>query len=97
MTARAAREELRAFTLVAFQDGPVPPTVAARTDRLLDVYEAEVRRPLLDLIADFVDPDPCYFDHHGYCQAHGWFDTDPKCPHARAKELLAKQTDDKEN
>lgn len=46
---------------------------------------------LLGLIADFVDPDPCYYDHHGYCQAHGWTDTEPRCPHARAKELLAQQ------
>lgn len=39
------------------------------------------------LVCDFVDPDPCFFDHHGYCQAHGWFDTDPGCPHGRAKAL----------
>lgn len=35
-----------------------------------------------------VDDDPCEFDHHGYCQAHNWFYTEPKCPDARAKELL---------
>lgn len=46
---------------------------------------------LLALLADFVDPDPCELDHHGYCQAHGWTDTEPRCPHARAKELLAQQ------
>ncbi|MFI2663382.1 hypothetical protein [Micromonospora carbonacea] len=43
------------------------------------------------LIADLVDPDPCSFDHHGYCQAHAWFETDPPCPHERAKKLLADQ------
>lgn len=43
---------------------------------------------LLDLIRDFVDPDPCQFDHHGHCQAHGWTDVTPRCPHARAKEIL---------
>ena len=88
MTARPARQELRAFALVAFQDDPVPPIVADRAERLLDAHEAAARSPLLALIADFVDPDPCWFDHHGYCQAHGWFETDPKCPHARAKEVL---------
>lgn len=46
---------------------------------------------LLNLIEDFVDPDPCWYDHHGYCQAHGWVATDPACPHARAKALLAQQ------
>lgn len=44
MTARPARDELRAFTLVAFQDDPVPPIVAARTEQLLDAHEAEARR-----------------------------------------------------
>lgn len=42
----------------------------------------------LELLAEMVDPDPCWFDHHGYCQAHGYFETDPKCKHARAKDLL---------
>jgi hypothetical protein len=41
------------------------------------------------LLADLTDPDPCWFDHHGYCQAHGWMATEPACPHARAKALTA--------
>lgn len=47
---------------------------------------------LLDLIDDLHDPDPCWYDHHGYCQAHGWMDTEPECPHARAQRILAKRT-----
>ncbi|MEU8829312.1 hypothetical protein [Streptomyces sp900116325] len=43
----------------------------------------------LELLRELVDPDPCYFDHHGYCQAHGWMTVEPACPHARTKELLA--------
>lgn len=43
----------------------------------------------LTILADMVDPDPCWYDHHGYCQAHGWTQTEPRCPHARARELLA--------
>ena len=43
---------------------------------------------LLALLRDFLDPDPCHFDHHGYCQAHGWFATEPACPHARARKVL---------
>lgn len=43
---------------------------------------------LIALALDFVcEDDDCYFDHHGYCQAHGWFEIDPRCPHARVKEL----------
>ena len=42
------------------------------------------------LLKDLVDDDPCTFDHHGYCQAHGWMSTDSLCPHARAKYYLAK-------
>ncbi|WP_406145640.1 hypothetical protein [Streptomyces anulatus] len=46
------------------------------------------------LVADFIDPDPCHFDHHGYCQAHGWFATDPGCPHGRAKALGLEETEE---
>lgn len=49
--------------------------------------DAERIAVLEALVADLVDPDPCYFDHHGYCQAHAWFATDPACPHGRAKQL----------
>lgn len=41
------------------------------------------------LIRDLADPDPCWFDHHGYCQAHGWMDTEPPCADGRAQKLLA--------
>lgn len=50
--------------------------------------EAKESKPLVDLVKDLADPDPCYFDHHGYCQAHGWFATDPACPHGRAQKLF---------
>lgn len=43
---------------------------------------------LRQLVKDFIDPDDCDYDHHGYCQTHGWFETDPVCPHKRAKEYL---------
>jgi len=42
------------------------------------------------LVRDLTDPDPCHFDHHGYCQAHGWFATEPACPHGRAQTLFPK-------
>lgn len=61
-----------------------------RAEAERDEARAETGR-LRGLVRDFVDPDECWFDHHGYCQAHGWFATDPKCPHARAKELLPKE------
>lgn len=44
-------------------------------------------RELEGLIGDLADPEPCHYDHHGYCQAHWWFHIDLKCPHARAREL----------
>ena len=43
---------------------------------------------LAALVRDFLDPDPCRLDHHGYCQAHGWL-CKGRCPHARAREVLA--------
>lgn len=46
---------------------------------------------LLALIRDLTDPDDCWFDHHGGCQAHGYLSLEPgeKCPQQEAKELLA--------
>jgi hypothetical protein len=45
--------------------------------------------PLTALVRDLYDDGECWYDHHGYCQGHGWTKTDPTCPHARAKTLLA--------
>lgn len=42
----------------------------------------------LAILEDIIDPNECDYDHHGYCQEHGWFDPDIPCPHKRAKELL---------
>lgn len=48
-------------------------------------------KELLTLLRDMIDPDPCWFDHHGGCQAHGYLSLRPGelCPHHEAKELLA--------
>jgi len=49
------------------------------------------RDQLMTLVRDLADPDECWFDHHGGCQAHGYLNLGPGelCPHAEAKELLA--------
>ena len=43
------------------------------------------------LINELVDPDDCWFDHDGGCQAHGYLSLMPgeKCPQAEAKEWIA--------
>lgn len=51
--------------------------------------EAE-RDELRALVADFVDPSDCRYDHHGYCQEHGWLQ-EGVCPNKRAKQLLEDQ------
>lgn len=57
----------------------------SEADDALAEYDALVER-----LWNFTAPDdPCSLDHNGYCQAHSWFNTEPKCPHARAKEVLA--------
>ena len=33
--------------------------------------------------------DDCWYDHHGYCQAHGWLHTEPSCPVKRAREYFS--------
>lgn len=46
---------------------------------------------LLRLLKDLVDRDPCWLDHNGGCQAHGYLALEPGelCPHAEAKQILA--------
>ncbi|WP_037162539.1 hypothetical protein [Rhodococcoides fascians] len=43
------------------------------------------------LLSELVDPDDCWFDHHGGCQAHGYISLQPgqTCPVHDAKTLLA--------
>lgn len=42
---------------------------------------------LISLIQDLTDSEACRFDHHGYCQAHGWMD-ESECPHHRATKII---------
>lgn len=48
----------------------------------------KVRRELLESL---VDDSECEFDHHGDCQAHGFFGFEPDemCPQAELKRLLS--------
>ena len=41
----------------------------------------------IDIIGDLIDADGCSFDHHGYCQAHGYLN-EGECPNSRAKKYL---------
>lgn len=43
------------------------------------------------IIQELTDSDPCSFDHHGDCQAHGFFDlsSENPCGHEKAKRFLA--------
>lgn len=58
-----------------------PPFVASA-----EALAAEVRL-LRDLLSCFADDDPCWFDHHGGCQGHGFLSLDPGelCPVAQAR------------
>lgn len=51
--------------------------------------EPSVQVPI-SVLSGLVDPDPCWFDHHGGCQAHGFLDLAPGevCPNAQAQALL---------
>lgn len=44
---------------------------------------------LYEVLKDMVDENDCSFDHHGYCQEHGWSD-ESECPNSRAKKVIAK-------
>lgn len=51
-------------------------------------YKREPLDQAISIIKDLIDDEPCRFDHHGYCQSHGWMATWPPCPQKRAKEFL---------
>jgi hypothetical protein len=52
---------------------------------------AQALDEIAQLIRNLTDPDPCSFDHHGGCQAHGYLSLQPeeKCPQQTAKEFIA--------
>lgn len=51
---------------------------------------------LRGLVAAFVDPSDCRFDHHGTCQEHLAGTYRGRCPHAVAKEHLARVLDEEQ-
>ena len=59
-------------------------------NQIINYYEKMLEEQNV-IIKDLVDEDNCEFDHHGFCQAHGWFGTDPICPHGRAKSFLKRK------
>jgi hypothetical protein len=56
-------------------------------DRSTDRDKLLVSRTLLKSL---VDDDPCWFDHHGGCQGHGYLSLEhgELCPQAELKALL---------
>ncbi|UTQ77805.1 hypothetical protein [Mycolicibacterium phage Kashi_SSH1] len=54
-------------------------------DAEIEQLRAEVER-LRAALADLTDPDDCWYDRNGNCQAHGFFNGE--CGHAVAKRLL---------
>lgn len=40
-----------------------------------------------EIIEQFVDDETCDYDHHGYCQTHGWMD-ESKCINQVANDYL---------
>ncbi|MFD9070556.1 hypothetical protein [Streptomyces lasiicapitis] len=60
-------------------------------DAVLAILPEHTDRPaeFTIIVRDLLDPDPCQLDHHGYCQAHSWMCSGSRCPHARAREVLA--------
>ncbi len=57
---------------------------------LSEIFTPDINDQFRSILRDIVDSDECSYDHHGYCQTHGWTSIDPPCPHKRAKDLLRK-------
>lgn len=53
----------------------------------VEYVRADLHQGAVDLLATFVDDDPCDLDHHGYCQTHNWLEPG-ECNVARARRLL---------
>ncbi len=58
----------------------------------LQAAAAQIER-LHDLIACVADESPCWFDHHGGCQEHGFLSlkAGERCPMGEIQELIAAQ------
>jgi hypothetical protein len=66
--------------------------VAAKAELYDELQVAEAERDRLRaLVRDLTDPDECWFDHRGGCQAHGYLELAGKerCPQAEAQEVAA--------
>lgn len=52
--------------------------------------EIEALAEALELLDLLRDPDPCWFDHHGGCQAHGFLSLEhgEVCPNEQARRLV---------
>lgn len=98
--ARKLRERLDAERRAIREDGAIDiakcPThglhgrrnacfVCGETVELVAMVPVAERDQLRDLVAALIDPDPCRYDHHGYCQTHSLHEA--PCPHDLAKKL----------
>lgn len=83
----SAGDQLR-LTAEAIQFWASRVEAAAPAEPTGDTERISVPRDLLD---SMIDPDPCWFDHHGGCQAHGYLSLEPGevCPQADLKSLLS--------
>lgn len=70
------------------EDGTPVPAVA-----LQDMFAFLLQTAAL--IRDLTDRDPCWFDHHGGCQAHGYLSLEPGelCPQQAAKDWQMPEED----
>lgn len=51
------------------------------------------RARIVEIMENLVDDDLCTYDHHGYCQTHGWMSSST-CPHKLGQNYLTTQSED---
>jgi hypothetical protein len=56
--------------------------------------EEEEIEHVISILQDMYDEEECWYDHHGYCQAHNWFG-ETLCPHKRAQEYLERRNNER--
>lgn len=55
-----------------------------------DQDPVEQIKQLMELLECVVDQEPCWFDHHGGCQEHGYLNLKPGeiCPQQEVKDRI---------
>lgn len=99
VTDEAKREALDHIEFVCQQgnyysvplDSRIFKTIRAALQTPSDTALRESHDRMLEFVKYHVDDEPCSFDHHGYCQTHGYFEKG-ECINKQMKQAITEAT-----